>query len=108
MKEPYKKGIANHLGPESCADSRKAGREALTGAQAGWVLSREMELISGSRRSRAKRKATGWESIARDDHHPARSKTPDKLGNSMHENRESPGAPAGRAPAGRRDERDER
>src|SRR5271166_5602724 len=56
MKEPHKKGIANHLGPESCADSRKAGREALTGVQAGWVLSREMELISGSRRCQAKRK----------------------------------------------------
>jgi hypothetical protein len=38
MKEPYKKGIANHLGPESCADSRKAGREALTGVQAGWAI----------------------------------------------------------------------
>jgi RNA-directed DNA polymerase len=38
MKEPYKKGIANHLGPESCAGSHKAGREALTGEKAGWAI----------------------------------------------------------------------
>src|SRR6266496_2638639 len=38
MKEPYKKGVANHLGPESCAVSRKAGSEALTGVQAGWAI----------------------------------------------------------------------
>jgi hypothetical protein len=38
MKEPYKKGVANHLGPESCVASRKAGREALTGVQAGWAI----------------------------------------------------------------------
>ena len=94
MKEPYKTRLASHLGPESCMTSRKAEHEALTGVQAGWVLSREMELISGSRRCQAMRKATRWESIARDNHHPARSKTPDMLGNSMRENREAPAAPA--------------
>jgi RNA-directed DNA polymerase len=31
MKQPYKKGVAPHLGPESCADDRKAVGEALTG-----------------------------------------------------------------------------
>jgi len=40
MKEPYGEGLASHTGSESCAHSRKAGREALTGAHAGWVLSR--------------------------------------------------------------------
>jgi len=44
MKEPYGEGLASHTGPESCAVSRKAGSEALTGAQAGRVLSREMYL----------------------------------------------------------------
>jgi len=43
MKEPYGEGLASHTGFESCAwDSRKAAREALTGAQAGRVLSREI------------------------------------------------------------------
>jgi len=45
MKEPYGEGLASHTGSESCAwCSRKATSEALTGAQAGRVLSREMYL----------------------------------------------------------------
>ena len=42
MKEPYGEGLASHTGSESCAHSRKAGSEALTGAHAGGVLSRDM------------------------------------------------------------------
>ena len=42
MKEPYGEGLASHTGSESCANSRKAGGEALTGAHAGGVLSRDM------------------------------------------------------------------
>jgi hypothetical protein len=45
MKEPYGESLASYTDPESCAwYSRKAAREALTGAQAGRVLSREMYL----------------------------------------------------------------
>ena len=42
MKEPYGEGLASHTGSESCAYGRKAGSEALTGAHAGGVLSRDM------------------------------------------------------------------
>jgi hypothetical protein len=42
MEEPYGEGLASHTDPESCAASREAGHEALTGAHAGGVLSREM------------------------------------------------------------------
>ena len=45
MKEPYGEGLASHTDPESCVVSREAGREALTGAHVGGVLSRE---ISGN------------------------------------------------------------
>ena len=31
MREPYKKGVAHHLGSESCASDRKDAGEALTG-----------------------------------------------------------------------------
>ncbi len=41
MKEPYKKGIANRLDPESCACIREGACEALTGARIGRVLSLE-------------------------------------------------------------------
>ena len=41
MKEPYDEGVANHIGPESCAVARKGLGEALTGVRVGWVLSCE-------------------------------------------------------------------
>jgi hypothetical protein len=74
MKEPYKKGVANHLGPEGADAVKQSGRPQ-----------------DGSRYSR-------------DDHRPARSKAPDKPGNSMRENRETPGVPDS-GPEGERDER---
>ena len=47
MKESYRKGIANHPGPESCVADRKVAIEALTGAYAGRVLSCEIIAIGG-------------------------------------------------------------
>jgi hypothetical protein len=42
MRESYRKGVANHPGPESCVANRKATIEALTGAHAGRALSCEI------------------------------------------------------------------
>ena len=42
MKEPYVEGVANHDDPESCVGAREGAGEALTGAHAGRVLSREI------------------------------------------------------------------
>jgi hypothetical protein len=42
MREPYKKGVAHHLGSESCASIRKEAGEALTGVYTGQVLSSEI------------------------------------------------------------------
>ena len=47
MREPYGEGLATHTDPESCVGVREGVVEALTGAHAGWVLSRE---ITHSRR----------------------------------------------------------
>ena len=41
MRESYGEGSADHTGPESCVGGREAAGEALTGVQAGRVLSRE-------------------------------------------------------------------
>ena len=41
MKESYGEGLATHTGPESCGAACKGRVEALTGARAGRVLSRE-------------------------------------------------------------------
>ena len=42
MREPYKKGVAHHLGSESCASDRKDAGEALTGVHTGQVSSSEI------------------------------------------------------------------
>ena len=39
MEESYDEGLANHIGPESCAHNGNIIGEALTGERAGWVLS---------------------------------------------------------------------
>lgn len=41
VKVPYDEGVANHIGPESCAGGREAIREALTGVRVGQPLSDE-------------------------------------------------------------------
>jgi len=35
VQVPYDEGVANHIGPESCAGGREAEREALTGVRVG-------------------------------------------------------------------------
>ena len=45
MRESYRKGVANHPDPESCVCHREVAGEALTGAQAGRVLSCEINLV---------------------------------------------------------------
>jgi hypothetical protein len=49
MKEPYTEELATHGGPESCVGAREGIGEALTGARAGEVSSREI-IPSGRRR----------------------------------------------------------
>jgi hypothetical protein len=45
MKDSHIEGVAIHDAPESCAGSRKAEREVLTGVHTGSVLSREIGLF---------------------------------------------------------------
>ncbi len=45
MKEPYVEGVAPHHDLESCANLLRGSREALTEADAGWVLSHEIFAI---------------------------------------------------------------
>lgn len=50
MKESYKKGIASHLGPESCLDDPRGRGEALTRESAGGLLSSVITLFREPRR----------------------------------------------------------
>jgi len=65
MKESYREGIANHSDPESCVSHCEMRPEALTGAQAGWVLSFESN-DRERRRCQVKRKAKRTASKTRD------------------------------------------
>jgi hypothetical protein len=97
MQESYGEGLATHTGPESCA----AVREALTGARAGRVFSRERTVLrdadaveEGGRPHPARRHRKTRRS-------PARSETPCMPGHTSRENRESPWLPVVDGPAGR-------
>ena len=101
MKEPHIEGLANHDDPESCLGTRKGIGEALTGAHAGGVLSRENKSSQGAdavvESGRLHTDARPGERVR----NPARSETSDMHGNSMRENREIPRPPALDASAGR-------
>ena len=48
MQVHYDEGIANRIGPESCAGTREGVGEALTGVCIGQPSSRESDLFSGA------------------------------------------------------------
>ncbi len=76
MEEPYDEGIANHIGPESCASGGNVMGEALTGVHAGWVLSRERPNESGRRRCWLGRKTKSVASLRRDVSRAPRGRRP--------------------------------
>jgi RNA-directed DNA polymerase len=88
MKESYGEGVATHTDPESCGAVREDGVEALTGARAGQVLSRERNILRGAdavRRSGRLHSTHRYREMRRD---PARSETLCTCGYASHENRE--------------------
>ncbi len=101
MKEPYIEGVANHDDPESCATARKGCREALTGARAGWVLSRENGLSQGADAVILCGRPHSVGRHGKPNRDPARSQTPRTHGTSLHGNREIRGSLAVRGTAGR-------
>lgn len=88
MKESYSEGLANHIGPESCAGSGNGVGEALTGERTGWVWSPEIDLspnadaLQVSRRQNfINRYGKGYEGLAG-------SEAPCMYGNTLGGNRE--------------------
>jgi len=76
MKESYDEGVANHIGPESCAFVREDRGEALTGVRAGRVWSREIP------KSRVLTLYYGWKarlgvSVSRDTFGPCAVRGPE-------------------------------
>jgi RNA-directed DNA polymerase len=100
MKEPHGEGLATHTDPESCGELREEGAEALTGAGAGRVLSRERaqlwdaDAVGGCGRQKQGHRQREMQL------NPARSQTPGMYGNTLHENREVLCRPAADGVAG--------
>jgi hypothetical protein len=65
MKVPHKKGVANHLGPESCGGRREAVAEALTGEVQAGTSSRERRRPRCRRRHDGRKATLGMTAIAR-------------------------------------------
>jgi hypothetical protein len=90
MREPHGEGVATHTDPEPCAVVCEGEGEALEGARAGRVSSRENQLLraadalgSGGRQHRSHRhREVGGK--------PARSESPGTHGNISHGSREVP------------------
>src|ERR1700758_31003 len=95
MKESYRKGVANHPGPEPCEGSREAALEALDrgicrlGIELRKSRTREADGVWQSGRLQCDARQAGVRSG------PAESKTASMRRNSMRENRETPLPPAG-------------
>ena len=91
MKEPHRKELATHPGPESCADDRKVGREALTGERAGQVSSCEIKRSRVLTPLSEAEGNIGEAVIGKVSPNSAQSQTLSMPGHLLHENREIPG-----------------
>ncbi len=101
MKESYGEGLATHTDPESCGAAQEDRVEALTGARAGQVFSRERIFLRGAdavRRSGRLHPARRYRETRLG---PARSETPCTYGRTSRGSREVPCSPAADGAAGR-------
>jgi hypothetical protein len=88
MKKFYNVGIANQVGPESCACIGNGMGEALTGGSVGWVLSFEIPWKSGVDPLGLWGRQYGPDRIRKDRKDLAESKTPCMCWNLTRGNRE--------------------
>ena len=101
MQESYGEGLATHAGPESCGAVCKDRVEALTGARAGRVLSRERTFLRDADavgESGRLHQAHRYREMCRG---PARSETPGTYGRTSRGSREVPCSPVAVGAAGR-------
>jgi len=101
MKESYGEGLATHTDPESCGAAREDSVEALTGARAGRVFSRERHTLRDADAVGASGRPHQALRYRERRLGPARSETPCTYGNTSHENREIPWSPVAADAAGR-------
>ena len=88
MKVSNVKGLANRNDPESCGGARKSDGEALTGESAGWVLSREKNLVRDADPVGERGRLQSALHFGEECWYPARSEAPGTHGSNLRENRE--------------------
>ena len=101
MKESYGEGLATHTDPESCGAVCKGRVEALTGARAGRVFSRETITLwdaDAVGESGRRHQAYRYREIRLG---PTRSETPSTFGRTSCGSREVPCSPVAVGLAGR-------
>ena len=101
MQESYGEDLASHTDPESCTVVRKDGREALTGACAGGLLSREIIRVRGADVVSVSGRPHPMHRYGKRDGDPARSKNLSMYRITSRENREIPCLPVNDGAAGR-------
>lgn len=89
MKESYRKGLANHSGPESCGNSREVITEALTGEDAGRVIEPRKQQLPDADSVAGVRKATPRGAEMASAQGTGAVEERGMYGNSKRENRES-------------------
>jgi RNA-directed DNA polymerase len=94
MQESYGEDLASHTDPESCAVAREGAREALTGARAGGLLSREIILVRGADAVSVSGRLHPMPRYGERYGDLARSENLSMHGNISGENREVPCSPA--------------
>jgi len=88
MKDSNVKGLANRNDPESCGGARKCAVEALTGESAGWVLSREKNLVRDADPVEKRGRPQSRFRFGKEHWYLARSEAPGMHGSNLRENRE--------------------
>src|SRR5207302_3392145 len=88
MKVSNVKGLANRDAPESCVGWSNPRGEALTGESAGWVLSREINLVRDADPVRRRGRPQSTFRFGKARWYPARSEAPGMHGSNLRENRE--------------------
>ncbi len=101
MKESYGEDLASHTDPESCTVAREGGCEALTGACAGGLLSREIIRIRGADVVSVSGRQYPMHRSGKRYGDPARSENLRMHRNTSRENREIPCLPARYGTTGR-------
>ena len=88
MKKSHIEGVATHDDPESCADAREGGGEALTGVRAGQDIEPRNAQSTGADAVNRGGRQHVWHRHRKMLAGPARSKTLRTRGISARENRE--------------------